>query len=308
MGALKLPDFSYENLLKGKVEVRPSKEGKLLFENPESLIVDGKVVDEAAKSFLAKKLDYNQLDQATGELRGKGIGLAEGLLSEARGAPTKAKIVDYTKQELTNLLGSDIVKRAHEVGRLNFTPMTEAQFLDKANLSVYKSPSYGRNNPGSEYRLGVVDGEPVYMRSANHWGGFGTNVIHGTPADYALRQGLGVDPSLSGDQFGRIGRQLNQWNLPGHKPGETSYGYIPLSELSGVLPEKTFVSHLSDNYVDLPVIKMPNGNYRSRFAAFDPARRNEADIMGAVDYSLLPYLAGAGLLGAYGLDAMTDDK
>jgi hypothetical protein len=45
---------------------------------------------------------------------------------------------------------------------------------------------------------------------------------------------------------------------------------------------------------------------RSRFAAFDPARRNEADILGRADPELLKMLAAAGLLGTAGYSALQD--
>jgi hypothetical protein len=45
---------------------------------------------------------------------------------------------------------------------------------------------------------------------------------------------------------------------------------------------------------------------RSRFAAFDPARRNEADILGRADPELLKWMAGAGLLGTAGYSALQD--
>ena len=51
-------------------------------------------------------------------------------------------------------------------------------------------------------------------------------------------------------------------------------------------------------------------NIRSRFAAFDPARRNEADILGNIDPQLLKIIAGgsgAGLLGAGGYSALQDN-
>lgn len=55
---------------------------------------------------------------------------------------------------------------------------------------------------------------------------------------------------------------------------------------------------------------VPNpSNIRSRFAAFDPARRHEADILGNIDQQLLKILGGAsaaGLLGAGGYSAMKD--
>ena len=45
---------------------------------------------------------------------------------------------------------------------------------------------------------------------------------------------------------------------------------------------------------------------RSRFAAFDPARRNEADLLGKADPELLKWIAGAGLLGYGGYSALKD--
>ena len=47
-------------------------------------------------------------------------------------------------------------------------------------------------------------------------------------------------------------------------------------------------------------------NVRSRFAAFDPARINEADLLGQVRPDFLPYLFGTGLLGAYGVSQLED--
>lgn len=47
---------------------------------------------------------------------------------------------------------------------------------------------------------------------------------------------------------------------------------------------------------------------RSRFAAFDPVRRNENDLLGRVDPNLLAALAGGGLLGTAGYNAMTGQK
>lgn len=299
MAGLKMPEYSRSNLLAGKVEVKAAKEGKPLFKNPDSLINDGVVVDEKAKNYLSAYLDHNQLDRVTGELRGKGVSKAREILSDAKRKMTSAKFKDYTKEELKMLAESDIVKRAHEIGRMEFKPITKEQFFDKSNLLIHKSPSYGKTNPGSEYRIGVVNGEPVYMRSANHWGEFGTNIGYKTPEEEVLKQGLGVgdyyeNVSGFGDPFARVGKQFNQWDLPGYERGQIGYGYIPLNELSGRLPEKNFVSHISDNYTDLPIIKLPDGQYRSRFAAFDPMQRNSANI-----------LAG-GAAGAIGLSTLAD--
>lgn len=52
--------------------------------------------------------------------------------------------------------------------------------------------------------------------------------------------------------------------------------------------------------VDTTMILNP-ANIRSRFAAFDPARRHEADLLGRVDPAILPYLMGLGAVSGYGL-------
>ena len=49
-------------------------------------------------------------------------------------------------------------------------------------------------------------------------------------------------------------------------------------------------------------------NIRSRFAAFDPARINENDLLGYADLGILPYLAGAGALGGLGLSQIKEPE
>lgn len=48
-------------------------------------------------------------------------------------------------------------------------------------------------------------------------------------------------------------------------------------------------------------------NIRSKFAAFDPARAHETDILGRADVGLLSTLASAGLLGKVGIDYLKDE-
>ena len=49
-------------------------------------------------------------------------------------------------------------------------------------------------------------------------------------------------------------------------------------------------------------------NIRSRFAAFDPARRNEADLLGRADPKLLSLIAAGGLLGMAGYNKAKAEK
>lgn len=47
---------------------------------------------------------------------------------------------------------------------------------------------------------------------------------------------------------------------------------------------------------------------RSRFAAFDPSRINEADLLGQVRPDFIPWLIGTGLLGGYFVKSQTQDQ
>ena len=90
--------------------------------------------------------------------------------------------------------------------------------------------------------------------------------------------------------------------LGGHDAERASY-----RELNTALREKLFKEHTSIPYINdveaagsISHITPPQ-NIRSRFAAFDPARRNEADLLGGADPYLLTLLGlGAGGAAWYG--------
>lgn len=260
------------------------------------------------------------------------------------------KIPDnYTidKKGLNNLVKSDVVQRAHEVGDLKFNSIPIEEYNKKSNKLVYSSPS------GSEYKLGVVNGEPVYMRKSNHFGEFATNVYTGENAANALKQ---IGNFGDNGYQSIVSRARNTWDVKGgikdkfvsensqilseaqpkidelrkklkSVPASEQYdvlqeienfknslpiqpygyeaGYIPLSELNGRLPMKKYggtaeqiteatkdgTFRLNASPYDAQLVKLPNGQYRSRFAAFDPARTHEADLLGMATPEMMGLLA-----------------
>lgn len=211
-------------------------------------------------------------------------------------------------QALAGLTEADAVQRAHELGTLQFTNIPLSDF--KGRL-IHKSPSFNRKQ-SSEYRLGEVDGESAYMRKANHWGNFGTNINEGNAIQFALRDVL----PKSDDMFGRVGKLSNKWEIDGpiaeqlqtlraqwggsadFSPESAAIfdkmyplmkksqaGYVPVSDLVGMVPEKI----ASFDNLSAPIVSMPDGGIRSRFAAFDPWRRNAAiaSLMGVAAPDLL---------------------
>ena len=91
---------------------------------------------------------------------------------------------------------------------------------------------------------------------------------------------------------------------------QSDYGNLPKS--NAALREKYFNSYDVIPYVNdvesagsVSYIAPP-ANIRSRFAAFDPMRRHEADLLGYADPRLLGAMAGGGLLGLGGYSLMGD--
>lgn len=110
------------------------------------------------------------------------------------------------------------------------------------------------------------------------------------------------------DQSGKPWKEeelsLKLRELGGHDTERKTY-----RELNGPLREKIFKDYTTIPYVNdveaagsVSYITPPQ-NIRSRFAAFDPARRNEADLLGGADPYLLTLLGlGAGGAAYYGGD------
>lgn len=205
------------------------------------------------------------------------------------------------------LTRENAAENANKVGNLTFSAIPNSDF--KGSL-LHQSPTYN-NKKGSAYRLSKGD-DQNYMRQADHWGDFGTNVIEGSPEAKALSQISSIE---NDDPFGRIGKALNNWQLTGgygdinsakiedayqkysasklltkdgvgdqklfdawwnlRKKAGRETGSIPVDSLVGKLPEKTYQSVTEDGArFSAPLISTPDNVLRSRFAAFDPWRRN----------------------------------
>jgi hypothetical protein len=159
----------------------------------------------------------------------------------------------------------EIFDNAHKADNLSFQALPINETSEA--VRIYQSPRYGGKAP-SEYMVGMVNGEPAYIRKSDHWGKFTTNIKEGTAE--AKAAGLG---DKIGDQFGRVGYKPHNWELQGGissqhadriataqafrdalpeaqrfgeignrlwdelyaltKPGKREAGYIPLSKLLG---------------------------------------------------------------------------
>lgn len=122
----------------------------------------------------------------------------------------------------------EIFDNAHRAEKLQFESIPVDSISDLAGAtSIYKSPVY-KGRQSSEYFVGIVNGEPAYIRKSNHWGPFSTNIYEGSQE--AIKRGLTNDHF---DQYGRVGSISHDWELIGGNAGAKSSqaGFIPLSKL-----------------------------------------------------------------------------
>lgn len=129
------------------------------------------------------------------------------------------------------------INNIHKETELDFTCIKS---LPEIKILLYKSPSYNRRQ-SSEYYLGLLDNECVYIRKANHWGVFYTNITDLTEAVEEL--GLTQDDAYKKylrDPFGRIGMKHHDWRLKNGKvlkqnnnqyTNTSQIGYIRLSDI-----------------------------------------------------------------------------
>jgi hypothetical protein len=187
-------------------------------------------VPQGAGRFMAK----------AGDSSGSGFGpvtrqqLFDAYLQEEEKFPTYADRVKALRQTAKQAYSQNkaVLDNAHKNENLTFyalPPDSESLRDFVGASSIYKSPVYN-NKQSSEYFVGVVNGEPAYIRKSNHWGKFHTNIKEGS--EEALRRGLLPDAN-NPDPFGRVGRKEYQWTLVGGNESakNSQAGYIPISEL-----------------------------------------------------------------------------
>jgi hypothetical protein len=127
------------------------------------------------------------------------------------------------------LANKELFDNAHKSANLSFTALPISDTKDA--VSIYKSPKYG-TKPSSEYMVGIVNGEPVYIRKSDHWGQFFTNIYAGSPE--AKARGLLAE---EGDQFGRVGYKEHNWNLQGGISSKSADRIAELQAARAALPE-----------------------------------------------------------------------
>jgi len=161
--------------------------------------------------------------------------------------------------------------------------------------------------------------------------GFETDAYHGTPDDRLVRSRqfkdsmLGNSTRVEDAKMGHFtandGRAASEYIW---RDGSTDGGNVLPLRLAGDRPSVNLPGEWEPGKFDNVINQAKRGKYdgvtikgtttlgkpgdyqvtfdpkniRSRFAAFDPARRNEADLLGRADPELLAAMAGAGLLGA----------
>ena len=128
----------------------------------------------------------------------------------------------------------DLIENAHKNQNLTFQNMNVNDFNESPSIFIHKSPNFNRKQ-SSEYKLMMVNGEPVYARKSNHWGDFHTNVTD--PKEAAEMLGISeanAEEMARNDPYGRITQKHHYWSLNGgnHSSKASQAGYVPLSELS----------------------------------------------------------------------------
>lgn len=123
--------------------------------------------------------------------------------------PAMGGMINPIKKQAKNayIENKGLFDNLHKLQNLEFQAMPISDIAD--SVKIHRSPKYGTKAP-SEYFVGIVNGEPAYIRKSDHWGSFTTNVKAGTPEAAAM--GLADDV---GDQFGRVGFKSHNWNLRG---------------------------------------------------------------------------------------------
>ena len=229
-------------------------------------------------------------------------GEAEARATEARLNLTAAERRAKFPEESYDVPLSELIIRDQPIGRSMSTrqaPRDEAMRIAQANAA----------KPVSEGGLGLPPDNTAMDRARAM--GFDVKTYHGTDKEFE-----NFDPSLS--------RRDVQY-MPGIFTADTPeqaglYGnrILPLLQQRGTTvlekrearkqgKEIPTVDTIYDVQRGVRVTTEPS-NIRSRFAAFDPAKRYESDLLGAADPRLLAGVAGATGAGLYGASRMQEGE
>lgn len=202
---------------------------------------------------------------------------------------------------------------AHEVAQRNASlPVSEGGLglpvnnmpLDRAKAMGFDTPAYHGSPDDMEsfkYPAFLSDNPNIAEIYANkHNNTYPAGMIRQGNIKPLLIRGkeINVDDA-DGMALDKLGELLGTDITNGLPSRVNKYGY-----------DRATINNMYDLGGNQTQYVVPEGkNIRSRFAAFDPARRHEADILGNIDPQLLKILAGGsavGLLGAGGYSALQD--
>ena len=136
----------------------------------------------------------------------------------------------------------EIFDNAHKADNLSFQALPIRETSEA--VSIYRSPRYGGKAP-SEYMVGIVNGEPAYIRKSDHWGKFTTNIKEGTSE--AKAAGLGDE---IGDQFGRVGYKPHNWELQGGISSQHADRIATAQALRDALPDPQRFGNIGEKLWD----------------------------------------------------------
>lgn len=257
-----------------------------------------------------------------------------GLLGEAIGGVlpivAAAKAPQIAKGLLTmgdNAMAPQTMSK--QAGKVFVYPQDKALATAQANAA----------KPVSEGGLGLGPNNTPMERAKAM--GFGDDVFHGTPDDRIVRsrqfkdEMLGRSTQVNDAKMGHFttdsGSAASEYIW---RDGMTDGGNVLPLRLAGDRPSVNLPGEWQPGKYDNVISSAKRGGYdgvkikgattlgksgdyqvtfdpkniRSRFAAFDPAKRDTADILGRADPNLLAAMASAGLLGYGGYNALKDGK
>lgn len=158
--------------------------------------------------------------------------------------------------------------------------------------------SFGTSN-NLAYEAGIRNGDMPVVTTGVRYGDAPKNGKSWNFADEHSERGVSMakvsDPSSSGDWENTVSAMFVKPTRP-----ERHYQGWFTDSIRGSDGEPVITNAIPqlEKGVDavIPAMSLPNGKIRSRFAAFDPMRRHESDLLGNINPSLLGLL-GVGSLG-----------
>jgi hypothetical protein len=220
------------------------------------------------------------------------------------GVGMTAKVTPKTKFEIAHEVAQRNAAKPISEGGLGLRPdntaMERARAMGYADDAYRGSPTVNRPEP--DVTLGWSSSAPEVANSYTaknrlrgaEWGE-GPSSFSPYVMPLKVRVDRTVDAGGSGWQSVPYGGSYTDIN---RIASDVSPGGVKVSNVIDMGSGRKQI--VADSIASYP------GSVRSRFAAFDPARRNEADLLGYANPRLLPWLAGGTAAGIYGASQLSD--